>query len=401
VSLERVADPIDVGFAPERLDRLNRHFDGYVDDGRLAGYLLSIARHGEVAHLRTYGLADREAGRAVDARTVWRLHSMTKVVTAVAVLMLYENGQLQLTDPIERFLPAFAEPRVYVDADTTRPANGPIRVWQLLSHTSGLSYPLFDANPVDALYRAAGLGSTSEGSSLTEVVDRYGSLPLLFDPGTRWYYSVASLILGRLIEVVSGQELDAFLAERIFGPLGMPDTGFTLAKDQLHRAAAMYGPDAAGQAVPIPSPSMAQRPSVLSGSGGLVSSAADFHRFIEMLRQRGEHDGVRLLAPRTVDLLAGNHVPGGADVASFSSWGAEEWTGIGFGFGVQVTLDPVRRKLAGSVGEFGFMGASGTVFWIDPVADLTVQFMAQLRPPAITHSIQSQLRQLVYQALID
>jgi CubicO group peptidase (beta-lactamase class C family) len=396
VGLERTADPIEVGFAPERLERLDLHFDAHVDDGRLAGYLLSIARHGEVAHLHTYGLADRAAGRRVDAHTVFRLHSMTKVVTAVAVLMLYEEGLLQLTDPIERFLPAFAEPRVYVDADTTRPAVGSIRVWQLLSHTAGLSYPMFDANPVDALYRAAGLGSTSEGSSLAEVVDLYGGMPLLFDPGTSWYYSVASLILGRLIEVVSGQDLDAFLAERIFGPLGMPDTGFTLARDQLHRAATMYGPDADGKAVPLPSPSMALRPSVLSGSGGLVSSAADFHRFLELLRQRGEHDGVRLLAPRTVDLLAANHLPGGADLSAFSTWSADETAGIGFGFGVQVTLDPVRRKLAGSVGEFGFMGASSTMFWVDPVADLTVQFMTQLRPPP-----RSRLKQLVYQALID
>ncbi len=400
MGLERAAEPIEVGFAPERLDRLDRHFDAYVDESRLAGYVLSIARHGEVAHLRTYGMADREAGTPVDVHTVFRLHSMTKVVTSVAVLMLYEQGLLALTDPVERFLPSFAEPRVYVDADTIRPAEGPIRVWQLLSHTAGLGYPLFNATPVDALYRAAGLGSTSEGSSLAEVVDRYGSMPLLFDPGTRWYYSVASLILGRVIEVVSGQELDAFLAERIFGPLGMRDTGFTLAQAELHRAAAMYGQGADGKVEPIPSPSLATKPSVLSGSGGLVSSPTDFHRFMEMLRQRGEHDGVRLLAPRTVDLLAANHLPGGADVATFSTWNATEWTGVGFGFGVQVTLDPVRRKLAGSVGEYGFMGASCTVFWIDPVADLTVQFMTQLRPTTPL-PLQSQLRQLVYQALID
>lgn len=400
MGLERAAEPIEVGFAPERLDRLDRHFDAYVDDGRLAGYVVSIARYGEVAHLRTHGMADREAGTPIDVHTVFRLHSMTKVITSVAVLMLYENGLLQLTDPVERFLPSFAEPRVYVDAHTTRPADGPIRVWHLLSHTAGLAYPLFDATPVDALYRAAGLGSTSEGSSLTEVVDLYGGMPLLFDPGTRWYYSVASLILGRLIEVVSGQELDVFFKERIFGPLGMPDTGFTLAPDQLHRAAAMYRQGADGKAEPSPGLSLATRPSVLSGSGGLVSSPADFHRFMEMLRQRGEHDGVRLLAPRTVDLLAANHLPGGADVATFSTWGAEEWTGVGFGFGVQVTLDPVRRKLAGSVGEYGFQGASSTVFWIDPVADLTVQFMTQLRP-ATRYPLQSELKQLVYQALVD
>lgn len=400
MGLDRTVDPIEVGFAPERLDRLDRHFDAYVDDGRLAGYLLSVSRHGQVAHLRTYGFADREAGRAVDGHTVFRLHSMTKVITSVAVLTLYERGLLQLTDPVEKFLPAFAGSRVYVDADSTRPAAGPIRVWQLLAHTSGLSYPMFDAHPVDALYRAAGLGSTSEGSSLTEVVDLYASMPLLFDPGTSWAYSVAHLILGRLIEVVSGQELDAFLAEQVFGPLEMRDTGFTLAADQSHRAAAMYGPGPDGKAVPIPSPSLTERPSVLSGSGGLVTSAADFHRFLGLLRQRGEHDGVRLLAPRTVDLLTANHLPGGADLATFSSWGAEELTGIGFGFGVQVTLDPIRRKLAGSVGEFGFGGASSTTFFVDPAADVTVQFLTQLRPVG-TYPLHSQLKQLVYQALVD
>lgn len=400
MSLERSADPIEVGFAPERLDRLDRHFDAYVDDGRLAGYLVSIARHGEVAHLHSHGLADREAGTAVDAHTVFRLHSMTKVVTAVAVLVLYEQGKLALTDPVERFLPAFANARVYVDADTTRPAASPIRVWHLLSHTSGLGNALFNATPVDALYRAAGLGSTSAGSSLAEVVDVYGGMPLSYDPGTGWYYSAASLILGRLIEVVSGQDLDVFLAEQIFAPLGMPDTGFTVAPEKLPRTAAMYQPDAEGRAVPMASLSMAVRPQVLSGSGGLVSSAADFHRFLEMLRLRGEHDGIRLLAPRTVDLLAGNHLPGGADLSAFSDWLPDLVAGTGFGFGVAVTLDPVRRKLAGSVGEFGFAGASSTVFFVDPRADLTVQFLTQLQP-ITAHPIPDELRQLVYQALVD
>lgn len=400
MGLAWAAEPIEVGFAPERLDRLNRHFDAYVDDGRLAGYLVSVARHGEVAHLHSYGMADREAGRPVDEHTVFRLHSMTKVITAVALLTLYERGKLQLTDPIERFLPGFARPRVYVDAQTTRPAEGPIRVWHLLSHTAGLGNANFDATPVDALYRAAGLGSTSEGAGLAEVVDLYASMPLLFDPGTSWYYSVGSVVAGRLIEVVSGQDLDLFLAEQVFGPLGMSDTGFVVPEDQLDRAAAMYGPDAQGRAVPIASPSMAVRPPVLSGSGGLVSTASDFHRFMEMLRQRGEAEGVRLLAPRTVELLAANHLPGGADLAAFSSWNSAEVAGIGFGFGVQVTLDPVRRKLAGSAGEYGFAGASSTVFWVDPAADLTVQFLTQLRP-IYAHPINNELRQLVYQALID
>jgi CubicO group peptidase (beta-lactamase class C family) len=395
--LERAADPIDVGFAPERLDRIDRHFDALVDRGALAGYLLSIARHGEVAHLRTYGLADREAGTRVDAHSVFRLHSMTKVITAVAVLMLYEQGDLALTDPVEKFLPAFAQPRVYVDEQTTRPADGPIRVWHLLSHTAGLGNPLFNANPVEARYLAAGLGSTSEGAGLAEVVDQYGGMPLLFEPGARWYYSVASLILGRLIEVVSGQDLDAFLTERIFAPLGMRDTGFTIPEDQLHRAATLYEADADGKAMPRASRSMAQRPPVLSGSGGLLSTAADFHRFLEVLRQRGEHDGVRLLAPRTMDLLAANHLPEGTDLATFSLWQPEEFAGIGFGFGVQVTLDPVRRKLAGSRGEFGWAGAASTVFFVDPAADMTVQFLTQLQSP---NRIPSELRQLVYQALV-
>ena len=281
-----------------------------------------------------------------------------------------------------------------MDDETTRPANGPIRIWHLLSHTAGLGNPIFDANPVDARYRAAGLGSTSEGSGLAEVVDLYGSMPLLYEPGTSWYYSVAHLVLGRLIEVVSGQELDVFLREQIFDPLGMRDTGFTIPEDQLPRAARMYGADL----VPVPSRSMADRPPVLSGSGGLVSSAADFHRFLELLRHRGEHDGVRLLAPRTMDLVAANHLPGGADLAAFSSWQPEDFAGIGFGFGVQVTLDPVRRKLAGTRGEFGWAGASNTVFFVDPAADLTVQFLTQSQ--SLTR-ITSELRQLVYQALID
>jgi CubicO group peptidase (beta-lactamase class C family) len=255
------------------------------------------------------------------------------------------------------------------------------------------------AYPIQAAVQAAGLAPGPLASSLAPDawMRALGGLPLLHQPGEGWTYHTSAEALGVLIARAADQSLGTFLHERIFAPLGMRDTGFTIPEDQLHRAATLYEADADGKAMPRASRSMAQRPPVLSGSGGLLSTAADFHRFLEVLRQRGEHDGVRLLAPRTMDLLAANHLPEGTDLATFSLWQPEEFAGIGFGFGVQVTLDPVRRKLAGSAGEFGWAGAASTVFFVDPAADMTVQFLTQLQSP---NRIPSELRQLVYQALV-
>jgi CubicO group peptidase (beta-lactamase class C family) len=405
--LQIEAEAAEVGFDAGRLARIDRHFDRYVDDGRLAGYLVSVARHGKVVHLSARGRRDLETDRPVEVDTLWRMYSMTKPITSVAALMLYEEGLLELTDPISRWLPAFAEPRVYAGGAgpglVTRPAMEPIRVWHLLTHTSGLTYGWHYTHPVDAAYRTAGLEwGAPAGTDLAGVCDLYAAQPLLFDPGTEWNYSVSTDVLGRLVEVVSGQSLDQFFAERIFEPLGMPDAAFWVDEGRADRLAALYRPDAARKAVPLFGGAILSPPAILSGGGGLAAGALDYHRFTEMLRGRGELDGVRLLSPRTVDFMASNHLPGGATLAEFGRplYAETTFAGVGFGLGVSVTLDPAAAKVLSSAGEYGWGGAASTTFWVDPVEDLTVQFLTQLLPSS-THPIRPQLKQLVYQALVD
>jgi CubicO group peptidase (beta-lactamase class C family) len=307
--LRQEVDAGAAGLDPEALKRLDGHFARQVEEGRLPGFLVAVARGGRVAHLTVHGLRDVAAGLPVTADTLWRIYSMTKPVTSVAVLILVEEGRLSLDDPVDRYLPAFAEPRVYAGGTgedvVTRPAAGPVRVRHLMTHTAGLTFGFYHAHPVDALYRAAGVASSVlPGADLAETVDLYARLPLQFEPGTRWNYSVASNVLGRLVEVVSGQPLDVFCAQRIFGPLGMTDTGFHVTDARADRLAELYGETEDGGIAPVAGlPLRGGRPRFLSGSGGLVSSAHDVHRFAELLRRRGELDGVRLLAPHTVDLM--------------------------------------------------------------------------------------------------
>lgn len=244
--LTQEVDPGEVGLDAKALDRLDQHFAHYVDEGRIPGYLVAVARGGRVAHLATHGHRDVAAGLPVEADTLWRIYSMTKPVTSVAALLLVEEGKLSLDDPVGRHLPAFAEPRVYVGgsgADTvTRPADGPLTVRHLMTHTAGLTFAFYHSHPVDALYRDANLESAVlPGSDLARTVDVYASLPLQFEPGTQWNYSVASNVLGRVIEVVSGQPLDEFFAERIFRPLGMTDAGFCVSGEQADRLSELYG----------------------------------------------------------------------------------------------------------------------------------------------------------------
>ncbi|MFJ8806765.1 serine hydrolase domain-containing protein [Streptomyces sp. NPDC102490] len=407
-TLRQEVDAGAAGLDPAALDRLDLHFARQVDEGRLPGFLVAVARGGRVAHLTVHGLRDVAAGLPVTADTLWRIYSMTKPVTSVAVLTLVEEGRLALEDPVDRYLPAFAEPRVYVEGSgdevVTRPAAGPVRVRHLMTHTAGLTFGFYRTHPVDALYRAAGVeSSVLPGSDLAETVDLYASLPLQFEPGTEWNYSVASNVLGRLVEVVSGQPLDVFCAERIFGPLGMTDTGFHVTDAQAGRLAELYGETEDGGITPVPGLPLRGRPRFLSGSGGLVSSAYDVHRFAELLRRRGELDGVRLLAPATVDLMTRNHLPGGADLRSFGSRPAHDEPGndgVGFGLGVSVVTDPSRTRSPSGLGTYGWSGVATTTFWVDPGRELTVQFMTQVRPRA-SHTVYPDLKRLVHDAVAD
>ncbi|MFF9089033.1 serine hydrolase domain-containing protein [Streptomyces sp. NPDC014991] len=404
--LRQDAAPEEAGLDAAALGRLDRHFARHVDEGRLPGYLVAVARGGRVAHLTTYGLRDVAAGLPVGPDTLWRIYSMTKPVTAVAVLLLAQDGRLSLDDPLERHLPAFAAPRVYESGSgagvRTRPADGPLLIRHLLTHTAGLTFGFYHRHPVDALYREAGLEySVPPGAGLAETVELYARMPLQSDPGTEWNYSVASNVLGRVIEVVSGQPLDAFFRDRILGPLGMTDTGFHVTPEQAGRLAELYGETDDGGIEPVPGLPVRDRPRFLSGSGGLVSCAHDFHRFMEMLRRGGELDGVRLLSPEWVTLMTRNHLPGGATIRSCGAPVHREPgnDGLGFGFNVSVVVDPARTAAPSHPGTYGWTGVATTAFWVDPAHDLTVQFMSQVRPKTL--KVFPELRRLAHGALAD
>ncbi|MFK4149810.1 serine hydrolase domain-containing protein [Streptomyces sp. NPDC004065] len=406
--LRQDVEPGEAGLDGKALGRLDRYLTGCVEEGRIPGFLVSVARGGRVAHLTTRGLRDVAAGLPVESDTLWRIYSMTKPVTAVAALLLMEEGRLSPDDPLERHLPAFADPRVYVngsgDRVVTRPAAGPVLVRHLLTHTAGLTFGFYRTHPVDALYRAAGLTTpVPPGAGLAEAVEVYAGLPLQFDPGTQWNYSVASNVLGRVVEVASGQPLDAFFAERILRPLGMTDTGFQVTDEQAGRLAELYGQSDAGGLEPIPGLPVHGRPRFLSGSGGLVATAYDLHRFMEMLRRRGELDGTRLLAPGTVDLMTRNHLPGNADLRSFGSRPAHDEPGndgVGFGFNVSVVVDPARTQAPSGLGTYGWSGVATTTFWVDPGRDLTFQFMTQVRPKSSLR-LYPELKRLLHEAIVE
>ena len=405
-------DPGEVGLDPERLERIGRHFARYVDDGRLAGWLITVNRHGRLAYVASYGARDAEAGRPVETDTQWRLYSMTKPITAVAAMLLWEEGGFELNDPVSRYIPSFTDARVFTggtdQAPVTVPATEPVRVWHLLTHTAGLTYGFLRANPVDAMYRARGYEwAVPPGTDLAQACDFYASMPLLYQPGREWAYSVATDVLGRVVEVVSGQRLDEFLADRVFGPLGMTDTAFQASDTD--RLAALYLRGADGQRVRNDAFGAAALapPTYLSGGGGLVGTAADYDRFTQMLLTRdgspaGEVDGVRLLGSRTVAYMGRNHLPGNLDLARFGRplYAETPFRGTGFGLGLAVTIDPVAGKVPSSVGELSWGGAASTAFWVDPVEELTASFFTQL-VPSNAHPIRSHLRQLVYQAVVD
>ncbi len=403
-------DPTAVGLDRQRLSRLDAHFARYVDGGLLPGWLILVSRGGRVAHLSTYGRRDIEAELPVEHDTLFRLASMTKPVTSVAAMMLYEQGAFELKDPVSRFIPSFADARVWRSGSALRPVTDPVvepvRIWHLLTHTAGLTYGFHHTHPVDAMYRRTGFEwATPKGWDLEACCDGWAGLPLLFQPGREWNYSVATDVLGRVVEVASGQPLDNFFADHIFGPLGLSDTGFAIEESAADRLAALY--------VPAPGTNAAtrlddfgaspvSRPSCLSGGGGLIGTASDYHRFTQMLMRGGELDGVRLLGTRTVAYMTRNHLPGDADLEAFGRplFAETTFDGIGFGLGFSVMRDPVKNKVLSRAGEYAWGGAASTAFFVDPAEEMTALFMTQLLPSS-THPIRSQLRQLVYQALVD
>jgi CubicO group peptidase (beta-lactamase class C family) len=415
-ALEVDTDPTEVGFDAHRLTRLDRRLARWVDDGQLPGYLVTVARHGRLVHVSSAGYRDVEAGLPVERDTRWRIYSMTKPVTSVAAMMLYEEGAFELSDPISRWLPEFAETRVYVAGSAqkpvTQPQMEPIRVRHLLTHTSGLTYGFHHAHPVDAMYRAAGHEwGTPAGADSAEVCRQWAAIPLVFQPGSEWNYGVSTDVLGRLVEVVSGQPLDEFFEQRIFAPLGMTDTSFGLREgDDPESLARLYAavPGQPGGAPTGFAPYDAMgatalsKPAFLSGGGGLVSTAADYLRFVELLRRGGSYDGGRLLGSRTIALMIRNHLPGNQDLETFGRplFAETPLRGVGFGLGFSMVIDPVRYGVLSSLGDYSWGGAASTAFYVDPVEDVTVGFYTQLLPSS-TLPIRNHLRALVNQALVD
>jgi CubicO group peptidase (beta-lactamase class C family) len=406
--LDIEVEPAAVGLDAGRLGRLDAFLTATLTAGRIPGWVLAVSRSGQLAHVSIAGERDLEAGWPVEPDTLFRIYSMTKPITAVAALILYERGAFELSDPVARFIPSFADMRVFTGGSdlrpVTEPATRPITMWHLLTHTSGLTYGFHRAHPVDALYRQAGHEIEAPDGTLAESCDTWARLPLLFQPGTEWNYSVATDVVGQVVEVISGQSLGEFCAQNIFDPLGMIDTAFTVVDSDADRLARLYLATPSGGLTPSDAlGATVRRPDRAHyGGGGLVSTAADYLRFATMLLGRGAFGAVRILGPRTVDFMTRNHLPGGVDLAQFGRpMNAESpLAGVGQGLGMSVVLDPVRAGFLTSPGEFGWGGAASTVFWVDPELELVVVLMTQVLP-AVALPIRNLLHQLVHQAVLD
>ncbi len=402
-------EPEAAGFSAERLARLDRHLaERYIEPGRLPGALLLVHRKGRTAWLSVQGQADRERGQPLAADSLFRIYSMTKPLTALAFMMLVEEGAVALDDPVTRFIPEWAGLGVFAGGVegrfVTRPPARPMQMVDLLRHTSGLTYGIQYRSNVDAVYRERELGAPSSKLTLEEMIAALAALPLEFSPGEAWNYSVSIDVIGHLIGRISGQPFEQFLKARVLEPLGMDDTGFEVPPGQGRRLAACYTAGADGAISLSDDPETSayhETPTFFAGGAGLVSTAADYLKFSRMLLNRGELDGRRLLAPKTLQLMTANHLPGGSDLASMSKSMFSESTneGVGFGLGVAVMLDPARALLPGTPGDFFWGGAAGTYFWVDPAEELTVVFMTQLlgSPP----SLRRELRTMVYSALME
>jgi CubicO group peptidase (beta-lactamase class C family) len=406
--LEIRVEPSSMGLDPVRLERIQSHFEGYVTDGKLPGWQATVSRGGELVWVGGSGHRDREKGLEVTDDTIWRIYSMTKPIVSIGAMMLFEEGLFDLNDDVCRWIEELREPRVFVggtaQAPETVPANGPVLVHHLMTHTSGLTYEFQRSTPVDEMYRNKGyeFGKHKE-VDLAGAVHDWCETPLLFQPGTHFNYSVATDVLGRLIEIWSGQPLDVFLKERVLEPLGMFDTDFWCPPQKVNRLAMLYAhfmgetfawPEVAEHAT--------RKPKLLSGGGGLGSTAHDYERFTKMLLRGGELDGVRLLSRRTLDLMTLNHLPGGVDLQEFAvdTYAETGFAGVGFGLGFSVIIDQAKNKNVISEGAFAWGGAASTAFWVDPVEDLAVSFFTQVLPSG-TYPIRRELHRLVYQALVD
>ena len=394
------------GLNEDRLAYIDRFLtEKYIATKRLPCAMTVVHRHGVTAHHSSLGLADVERGKPIADDTIFRIYSMTKPITSVAFMMLVEEGKVALDTPVHHVIPAWRDLGVnaggFMETFRTSRPQRPMLMIDLLRHTSGLTYGFQQRTNVDAAYRKTKIGEIEKHGTLEDMVQTLAGLPLEFSPGTAFNYSVSTDILGYVVQKIAGEPFEAFLKRRIFDPLGMVDTDFFVPPEKQSRFAANYSPTKGGMALyddPERS-SYLERPSLISGGGGLVSTAADYLRFCRMLLSGGALDGVRYLSPKTIRLMASNHLPGGKTLTDLSSSLFSEiaYAGVGFGLGFSVTMDVAATMIPGTAGDFAWGGAASTYFWIDPVEDLIVIFLTQLLP-SDTYPIRRELRTLVYSA---
>ena len=397
-----------LGMANDRLQRVGDHIESYVQQGKIPCGVCLVHRFGQEAYFHSAGYSDIENETAVERDSVFRIYSMTKPITSVALMMLYEQGKFQLDDPVAKYVPAWKNMTVYESGTgssmKSRPVSTPLTIKHLLTHTSGLTYGFMSNHPVDSIYRERKVQGGDETSTLADMMQRLADVPLLYEPGTQWRYSVATDVCGYLVQLFSDRDLDQFVKEAICDPLGMQETDFCVFSDSANRLAACYTYSPGGiqlQDAQAGSRYL-KRPSFFSGGGGMVSTVDDYQRFAQMLLNKGELDGVRLLGRKTVEYMTSNHLPGNVDLAAMGQpvFSETSFAGIGFGLGFSVVIDPPTASVLDSVGEYAWGGAASTYFWVDPVESLTVVFMTQLLPSS-TWPIRRELKTLVYQAIVE
>ena len=396
-----LANPEALGFSAERLIRINSLMERYVDSGKLAGIETCVVRHDQVVHRETFGYQNLETKTPMSGDSIFRIYSMTKPIASVALMMLFEEARFNLTDLVSKFIPAFKDVKVWgADGALVAPVR-PMTVQDLLRHTAGLSYGGYadSQSPVDKLYDEADLFNPK--ITIKEFSERVANLPLIFHPGEKWHYSVATDIVGYLVEVLADRPLGDFIQEKIIGPLGLVDTAFHIDPSKLDRFCTLYGKTADSDfgVLDLPESSEFLPPVTLhSGGSGLVSTTADYLKFAQCILNKGELNGVRLLGPRTVALMTCNHLPAGLTPIAFE--GSDPMLGMGFGLGFGVMLDAAQSGVMGSVGDHSWGGYAETFFWIDPREDMIAIMMSQYLPSQ-TYPIRKEFRTTVYQALIS
>ena len=400
-------NPEEAGFDPARLNRITEFLDrNYIQPGKIAGCQVLVARHGQNAYFESLGCADLERQAPMREDTIFRIYSMTKPITSVALMQLYEQGHFQLNDPVSRVVPGWRDQKVWVSGDADnmelKSPDTPMTFRHVLSHSGGLTYGATN-HPVDKIYRRLGV-NRDRSETLGTFMERIGQAPLRYEPGTAWMYSLSTDVCGGLVEAISGMSFDEYLQKNIFDPLEMADTSFWVTPEKQRRFAANYqrNPDKTLKLIDDPERSAyLTKPGFFSGGGGLTSTTADYLRFCEMLRRGGELDGARILGPRTIDLMHKNHLAGGRDLAGMAIGAFSEtaYEGVGFGLGFAMTLGEVEAGTLGE-GDYYWGGAASTIFWVDPKEDLVAIFMTQLMPSA-TFNFRGQLKNIIYSAIVE